>query len=146
MIINFVRIAASTSKYRAAKRGGGNWGNLPRAPLCWGPHAHQFNFNQAKYFQHTQVDFYLISYSPVTSTLHLLLLSSSTSSQTIINFRGAYLASSVRSRETCLHDDFCLKQKNGGKTASHFEWLTVYTGLTSKRRAKSVSLKQATIH
>ena len=29
---------------------------------------------------------------------------------------------------------------------SHFEWLTMYTGLTGQRRAKSVSLKQVTIN
>ena len=76
--------------------------------------------SNSKCFQHTQLDFllYVFNYS-LSSTLHLLLVALSTSSQTIINFRCAYLASSVRSRETCSHDDFCLKQKNGEKTVRH---------------------------
>ena len=60
------------SDHRAAERGGGATG-----AICPGPHAHQFNFNQAKAFsKYTQLDFllyymYLITHSPVTSTLHL---------------------------------------------------------------------------
>ena len=85
---------------------------------------------------------YLITHSPVTSTIQLLLLAliSSTSSQTIINFRGAYLASSVRSRETCSHDDFCLKQKNGAKTVRHWEggWIWLEPILGEKINIKGV--------